>query len=98
MSGRGRADFREEEVALRMQPQAKVPQFLSLATPIQVTGKFGKFKIGVSTGDILGTMGRLASSVFWVPVQKLFAKEVPADGHDVCNVTLPPVTSMPAFR
>ncbi len=98
VSGRGRADFREEEVALRMQPQAKVPQFLSLATPIQVTGKFGKFKIGVSTGDILGTMGRLASSVFWVPIQKMFAKEVPADGHDVCNVTLPPVTSMPAFR
>lgn len=91
VTGHGRADFRDEEVALRMQPQAKVPQFLSLATPIQVTGKFGKFEIGVSAGDVLGTLGRLASSIFWVPVQKLLSKEVPADGRDVCNVTLAPI-------
>lgn len=98
VTGQGRADFRDEAVALRMQPRAKVPQFLSLATPIQVTGRFGDFRIGVATSDILGTVGRLASSVFWVPVQKLLSKRIPADGRDVCDVTLPPIAWPEASR
>ncbi|MBI1397905.1 MAG: AsmA family protein [Betaproteobacteria bacterium] len=83
--GQGRANFRDEELKLRMQPKPKVPQFLSLATPIEVTGTFGNFKVGVSAGDILGTVARLASSIFWVPIEKLVSKSIPADGHDVCD-------------
>ena len=83
--GTGTANFAAETFDLRMQPQAKTAQFLSLATPIEVSGGFDKFRIGVSAGDIVGTVGRLATSIFWVPLQKLFGKKVPADGADVCN-------------
>jgi uncharacterized protein involved in outer membrane biogenesis len=84
VTGKGQADFAREHFDLRMSPQAKTAQFLSLATPIQVSGAFDTFKIGVSPGDILGTIGRLGTSILWVPLQKLFGKKIPADGRDVC--------------
>ncbi|HEX7954178.1 MAG TPA: AsmA-like C-terminal region-containing protein, partial [Burkholderiales bacterium] len=84
VTGKGQADFAREHFDLRMSPQAKTAQFLSLATPIQVSGAFDNFKISVSPGDIIGTVGRLATSVLWVPLQKLFGKKIPADGRDVC--------------
>lgn len=86
--GRGSADFDEESLDLRMRPQAKSAQFFSLATPIQVTGTFSDFKIGVAPGGMIETIGRLATSIVWVPLQKLFGKKIPADGADVCQATL----------
>jgi len=82
------ADFGTETLNLRMRPQAKTAQFLSLATPIQVSGTFKDFKIGVSPGDIIETAGRLATSIIWVPLQKLFGKKIPRDGSDVCAESL----------
>ncbi len=84
VTGKGSADFSSENLDLRMRPQAKTAQFLSLATPISVSGTFTKFKIGVSPGDMLETVGRLATSILWVPLQKIAGKKIPADGSDVC--------------
>ncbi|CAN0475253.1 unnamed protein product, partial [Phaeothamnion confervicola] len=84
VTGKGKANFTDEHFDLRMNPQAKSAQFLSLATPIQVSGPFDKFKISVSAGDIIGTVGRLTTSILWVPLQKLFGKKIPVDGSDVC--------------
>jgi hypothetical protein len=85
VNGTGKADFTAENFDLNMRPQAKTAQFLSLATPIQVSGPFNNFKIGVSAGDVIGTVGRLVTSIFWVPLQKLVGNKIPADGADVCN-------------
>jgi hypothetical protein len=49
-----------------------------------VSGTFDKFSIGVSPGDVVETVGRLATSIIWVPLQKLGGKKLPADGADVC--------------
>ena len=84
VTGKGKADFGREVFALNMRPQAKTAQFLSLATPIQVGGTFSNFKVGVSPGDVLGTIGRLVTSILWVPLQKLAGNKIPADGADVC--------------
>ncbi|MCU0870588.1 MAG: hypothetical protein MUF30_13520, partial [Burkholderiales bacterium] len=97
VQGTASADFDTERLALVMVPAPKVPQFLSLATPVQVSGTFSKFEVGVPPGGILGTLGRLATSVFWVPIAKLTAKEIPADGRDVCNVDLDPARPGDAF-
>ncbi len=88
VTGTGKADFAEENFDLRMRPQAKKAQFLSLATPIRVSGPFKDFKVGVSPGDLIGTMGRLATSILWVPLQKIAGKKLPADGADVCGAPL----------
>ena len=90
VTGQGQADFRTEALRLRLQPQAKQAQFLSLATPVEVGGTFRKPAIGVSTGDVLGTLGRLATSIFWVPIRRLSEKPLPADGSDVCAAGLGP--------
>ncbi|MGH8760349.1 MAG: hypothetical protein ACREVW_12670, partial [Burkholderiales bacterium] len=73
---------------LRLRPQAKTAQFLSLATPVQVSGTFKNFKVGVSAGDIAETVGRVATSIIWVPLQKLAGKKIPWDGGDVCAASL----------
>ncbi|MEO8166414.1 MAG: hypothetical protein ABI619_13565, partial [Betaproteobacteria bacterium] len=93
--GTAKADFAAEKFDLQLRPQAKKAQFLSLATPIRVSGPFSDFKIGVSPGDILGTFARLATSIFWVPLQRLAGKKLPADGADVCYPTLNDIGSAP---
>ena len=85
VTGTGNANFTEEKFALRMRPQSKTAQFFSLATPLAVKGSFDDFQIDVSPGDVLETVGRFATSIFWVPLQKLGGKELPADGSDVCT-------------
>lgn len=82
--GKGLADFADEKIMLHMQPKAKKPQFLSLATPIDVNGSFDNFNVGVEASEIIGTIGRIGTSIVWVPLQMLFGKDVPADGLDVC--------------
>ncbi len=94
VTGIGNADFADETLYLRMRPQAKEAQFLSLATPIEVDGTFDNFSIGVSPGDAFETVARLATSIIWVPLQKLSGKKLPAEGEDVC--TSPLQTSTPA--
>ena len=88
VTGNSSADFIGEKLSMRLQPQAKTAQFLSLATPIEVSGSFSKFQVGVRPGDVVETVVRMATSIVWVPIKKLFSEKVPADGSDVC--VLPP--------
>lgn len=88
VTGKASADFDAERMRLRMKPRAKTAQFLSLATPIEVVGPFNDFKVRVSPGDVLETVTRLATSVVWVPLQKLFGSKTPEDGADVCTAPL----------
>jgi hypothetical protein len=53
-----------------------------------VSGTFKNFKVGVSAGDIAETVGRVATSIIWVPLQKLAGKKIPSDGSDVCGEPL----------
>ena len=90
VTGNSSADFTNEKLSMRLQPQAKTAQFLSLATPIEVSGSFSKFEIGVRPGDVVETVVRMATSIVWVPIKKLFSEKVPVDGSDVC--VLPPAS------
>ncbi len=85
VTGSASVDFGSEKVQLRLQPQAKTAQFLSLATPIEVRGTFSEFSVGPNPGDVLQTVARLATSIVWVPLKKLFGERIPADGSDVCG-------------
>ena len=85
VNGKGSVDFSDENINFKVQPRSKTPQFMSFAIPIELGGKFNDFHVGVSPADILQTLGQLATSVIWVPLEMLFGKETPADGHDVCE-------------
>ena len=86
VTGKGGVDLAKEEIQLYMQPRAKTPQFLSFSIPVELSGKIDDFHVGVSPLDLLETAGQLVTSVVWVPLQTLFGKETPSDGHDVCSI------------
>ncbi len=88
VTGTTAIDFGSEKLHMRLQPQAKAAQFLSLATPIEVRGSFTDYHIGPNPGDVVETAIRLATSIVWVPIKRLFSEKVPADGADVCRATL----------
>jgi hypothetical protein len=85
VAGEGRVDFDTETMHLRLAPKAKEPQFFSLATPIQVTGKLTDFKVGVAPGGVAETTVRFLTSLFVVPIEKLTKGRPPRDGADVCT-------------
>lgn len=88
VTGTTAIDLANETLHMRLQPQAKTAQFLSLATPLEIKGGLDTFTIGPNTGDVLETIVRFATSVVWVPIKRLFSEKVPEDGADVCNVNL----------
>ncbi|UCH46498.1 MAG: AsmA family protein [Betaproteobacteria bacterium] len=86
--GTATANFKDETFYMRVRPQSKEARFLSLATPLAVSGSFEEFNIIVSPGDALESVARLATSIIWVPLQRLSGKKLPADGQDVCATPL----------
>ncbi|MGV8934390.1 MAG: AsmA family protein [Gallionellaceae bacterium] len=87
VTGKGEADFTTQKIQLYAQPRAKTPQFFSFAIPVELTGTFDDFSVGVRPADVLEMTVQLATSVVWVPLQSLFGRSVPADGSDVCKDT-----------
>ena len=85
VAGKAQADFKAEDIHLYAQPRAKTPQFLSVPLPIEVSGKFTDFHVGVRATDVLEVLAQFATSVVWVPVETLLGKQTPSDGHDVCT-------------
>jgi hypothetical protein len=65
-------------------PRPKVPQFFSLATPIEVSGTFEDYRFSVRRSDAFGTAARWVASPVVVPIQRLVGERIPADGRDVC--------------
>ncbi|MGC1442365.1 MAG: AsmA-like C-terminal region-containing protein [Burkholderiaceae bacterium] len=85
VAGEGSVDFGTEALSLKMQPLPKKSEFFSLGTPIVVNGTFDDYSIGANPGDVVGTVIRLATSLVWVPLKKLFGRSMPDDGSDICG-------------
>jgi len=83
--GGGRADFATDEIYLRFVPRPKVPQFFSLATPVEVRGTLDDYGIRLRPADVLGTAVQWVTSLVTVPFQRAFGTRIPEDGHDVCE-------------
>jgi uncharacterized protein involved in outer membrane biogenesis len=86
VAGDVEANFTTEKVHVYLKPQAKVPQFFSLATPVQVDGNFSDFGVSPAPGALIGTVIRVLTSIVTVPVQHLFREEIPEDGETACAV------------
>ncbi|MFC1825574.1 AsmA family protein [Thermodesulfobacteriota bacterium] len=88
--GKGQVDFKKESLTLKMAPTPKRPEFFSLATPVEVNGKFADFKIGIQSGGLIGTAINFITSPVTVPLRRLAGDELPEDGNDVCNMPIGP--------
>ena len=88
--GKGQVDFKKETIDLKMAPTPKKPEFFSLATPVEVRGNFDDFGVGVQAGGLIGTTVRFIASPVTVPLRRLFSKDLPGDGGDVCGMAIGP--------
>jgi hypothetical protein len=81
---RGEIDLVNRQLDLLAIPQAKVEKFLSISTPIAVTGPFDDFSAGVASGGFLMTMVRWYYGLIYVPWKWLTGERYPADGIATC--------------
>jgi uncharacterized protein involved in outer membrane biogenesis len=88
--GKGQVDFKKEAIDLKMAPTPKKPEFFSLATPAEVRGNFADFGVGIQAGGLFGTTIRFIASPVTVPLRRLFSKDLPDDGGDVCGMAIGP--------
>jgi len=90
--GEGEISFVDESFNLVVKPNAKRPEFFSLATPLAVRGKFDDFRIGMKTGVLsLGTTAtKFAISPITTPFKRLFKDDLPEDGADICSLPIGP--------
>jgi hypothetical protein len=77
-------DFEKKWIESKLRPIPKRPQFYSLATPVNVSGRLEDLKVGVARGGIIGTIIRVATSYIVVPVQWIIFNKVPQDGTEQC--------------
>ena len=88
--GKGQVDFKKKTIDLKMAPTPKRPEFFSLATPVEVRGSFDDFGVGIQAGGLIGTSVRFITSPVTVPLRRIFSKDLPADGTDVCGMAIGP--------
>lgn len=84
VKGKVGVDFKKNRIDAIFAPKSKRPQFFSLATPIKINGELSKFKAGVPSGGMVGTVIRNIVSPVTVPLQWIFIKTVPKDGTANC--------------
>jgi hypothetical protein len=82
--GDASVDFGKERIRARLTPEPKKAEFLSLQTRVEVKGSFDDFGIGVPPEELVATVLRFVTSVVLVPVQRVFAGSLPADGEQAC--------------
>jgi len=88
--GKGQVDFKKEHIDLKMAPTAKKAEYFSLATPIEVKGKFTDFGVGIQAGGLIGTTVNFIASPVTTTFKRLLGQELPADGQDVCGMPIGP--------
>ena len=84
VNGEADIDFNTQKIYALFTPQAKRPQYFSLEIPVEIKGSFSDFSTGVQTGGLFGGAMKALISPLHVPLVRLFSKEPPADGGDVC--------------
>jgi len=82
--GRGKIDLAEEQLELLVAPQAKREKFLSMSTPVMVTGSFDDFQIGLEPGGLFAMAMKWWMSLIYVPFKWLTGEPFAADGTSTC--------------
>lgn len=88
--GKGQVDFKNEHIDLKMAPTPKKSEYFSLATPVEVNGKFSDFGVGIQPGGLIGTAVKFIVSPVSATIRRLFGKALPANGKDVCAMPIGP--------
>ncbi|MEE4112046.1 MAG: AsmA family protein [Desulfobacteraceae bacterium] len=83
--GTANVDLKKQTIRLNLKPTPKRPQFISLATPVEVRGTFSDFGVRPVPGSLIGTVIRIFTAHIVVPIQWIILNKLPEDGSDVCR-------------
>jgi hypothetical protein len=86
--GKGKVDFRKKYIDMKLAPTPKKPEYFSLATPIEIEGKFSDLDPDIQSCGLIGTTVRFVASPVTTTIKRLFFKELPEDGSDVCAMPI----------
>jgi hypothetical protein len=81
---RGTIDLVNRELDLWLAPQAKQEKFLSIQTPIMISGPFDDHHLRVAPGGFLTTTLRWYYGLIYVPWKWLTGERFPPDGIATC--------------
>ena len=90
----GQVSFADRDFKLVAVPKAKRAEFFGLATPLKIKGEFDDFRISMKGGALtLGsTAVKFVISPVTTPFKRLFQKDLPEDGADICSLPIGPRT------
>lgn len=83
--GETEVDFKQQQVKMVLRPKAKRAQIFGLSTPVQVSGSFEDFKVGVASGGLIGTTIRFVTSPVVSPLRWIVEAPLDADGSELCR-------------
>ena len=92
--GEGQVSFADRDFKLVAEPKAKRAEFFGLATPLKIKGEFDDFRVSMKGGALtLGsTAVKFVISPVTTPFKRLFQKDLPVDGADICGLPIGPRT------
>ena len=92
--GEGQLSFADRDFKLVAVPKAKRAEFFGLATPLKIKGEFEDFRVSMKGGALtLGsTAVKFVISPVTTPFKRLFQKDLPEDGTDICGLPIGPRT------
>ncbi len=82
--GRGEIDIAGQSLDIIVSPQAKREKFLSMSTPVAITGPLNDFRVGVTRVGLAATLFRWYMGLIYVPFKWLTGERFPADGLTTC--------------
>ena len=82
--GRGTIDLGNQQLDLLAVPQAKRERFFSVSAPIEITGSFDDFNVGVAPTGFFMTMTRWYYALIYVPWKWATGETFPEDGIATC--------------
>jgi len=81
---KGEIDLASRQLDLLVAPQAKTEKFLSVSTPLAVTGPFDDFQVGIGPGGFVTTVFRWYYGLIYVPWKWITGERFPPDGIATC--------------
>ena len=92
--GEGQLSFADRDFKLVAVPKAKRAEFFGLATPLKIKGEFEDFRVSMKGGALtLGsTAVKFVISPVTTPFKRLFQKDLPEGGADICGLPIGPRT------
>ena len=92
--GAGKVSFAAGNFNMVATPRAKKAEFFGLGTPLKVKGEFDDFRVSMKGGALtLGTTAvTFVISPVTTPLKRIFQRELPRDGADICGLPIGPRT------